>query len=168
MTARLLHGAHVSDRDRSAGQSVAELAVVLPIVLTLVLGGLDFARAYDHQLKLENAVRQASELLATSARTEEEAKESARAILCGQLGRGVECAVSSMATGPGTCSDICLSVSFSRSASAIGASSATPLATASISAAARFQTLFPYPYLTSETGDVTLRAHSTYAILQGR
>jgi Flp pilus assembly protein TadG len=156
------------DGRRSGGQSAVELAVVLPVVLTLALGGLDFARAYERQLRLEHAVRHATEMLAATATSREAAEASARSILCAQLERPADCAVSVTTPASAMCADVCLSVSFSRSDTALGATDDNPMGIASISVAARFRTLFPYPYLTSETGDVTLRAHSTYAVLQGR
>ena len=152
---------------RTRGQSVAEFAILLPVILTLVLGGVDFSRAYERQMRLEQAIRQASEVAATNAKTLTEAQAMAREVVCLQLGRPASCTLGSDPT-PGVCTDLCIDVTFSRSPTALGASTEHPLATAQVTAAATFRTLFPYPLLTSETGDVTLSARSRYAVLQER
>jgi Flp pilus assembly protein TadG len=152
---------------QARGQSVAEFAIVLPVVLTLVLGGIDFSRMYERQMRLEAASREASETVATVATTTTEAYELAREIVCRQFERAPDC---TLATIPpeGTCSDLCLDVTFSTSTTALGATAESPMATAQVTAAAPFRTLFPYPFLTPDTGELTLGSHSQYAVLQGR
>lgn len=157
----------VSAIGQARGQSVAEFAIVLPVVLTLVLGGIDFSRAYERQMRLEQASREASETVATVAQNATEASELAREIVCKQFGRAADCTLGTIAAD-GTCTDLCLDVTFSTSTTALGARTETPLATANVSAATSFRTLFPYPLLTTDTGQMTLGSHSMYEILQGR
>jgi Flp pilus assembly protein TadG len=153
--------------DGARGQSVAEFAILLPVILTLVLGGIDFSRAYERQMRLEQAIRQASETVAARAQSASEAQDMAREVVCVQMGRAADCTVGTIPT-PLACSDLCLEVTFSISTTALGATVESPLATAQVTAAAAFRTAFPYPLLTSETGDLTLNAAATYSILQGR
>jgi Flp pilus assembly protein TadG len=153
--------------DRARGQSVAEFAILLPIILTLVLGGIDFSRAFERQMRLEQAIRQASETVAARAQSSSEAQDIAREVVCVQLGRAADCTLGTI-PDPLACSDLCLEVTFSRSTTALGATVDHPLATARVTAAAAFRTAVPYPLLTSDTGDVTLSAAATYSILQGR
>ena len=152
---------------RARGQSVAEFAILLPVVLTLVLGGIDFSRAYERQMRLEQAIRQASEIVAMRATSTTEAQDMARQMVCVQLGRAATCTVGTIPSS-GECTDLCLDVSFSRSTTALGATVDHPLAAAQVTAATAFRTVFPYPLLTSDTGQLTLSAASTYSILQGR
>lgn len=154
-------------RGSAHGQSVAEFAIVLPIILTLVLGGLDFSRAWERQMRLEQAVRQASETVARRASSTSEAQDMARQMVCLQFGRAATCTLGPIPSS-GACPDLCLGVTFSRSAIATGATVEHPLASARVTAAAAFRTAFPYPLLTSDTGDLTLSASSAYEILQGR
>ena len=48
-----------------AGQSLIELALVLPILVFLLMGGVDLARAYSAQVGVLNAARAAAEAGAT-------------------------------------------------------------------------------------------------------
>jgi len=49
------------------GQSVVEFALVVPILLLLVLGIMEFGRAYSANLALQNAVREGARLAVTGA-----------------------------------------------------------------------------------------------------
>lgn len=137
------------------GQAVAELAVTLPLLLTIVAGGLDFSRAFERQVKLEQAVRQASATVSTISSSEGAAKNTARQIICVQLGF------------PATCTNVTVQVAFSRSSSALGATADNPLATTTVTSSVGWQTLVPWPFITGN-GVFDLRAASTYSVLQGR
>jgi len=137
------------------GQAVVELAVALPLIMTIVVGGLDFGRAFERQVKLQQAVRQASSTVSTTSTSASAASTAARRIICVQLGF------------PATCTNVTVSVAFSRSTSALGATTANPLATATITSTVPWQTLVPWPMLTGD-GRIDLSATSTYSVLQGR
>ena len=137
------------------GQAVAELAVILPLLLTIVAGGLDFGRAFERQVKLEQAVRQASATVSTISPSQSAAGSTARQIICVQLGF------------PATCTNVTVQVAFSLSSSALGATATNPLATTTVTTTLGWQTLVPWPFITGD-GTIDLRAASTYSVLQGR
>jgi PKD repeat protein len=58
---------HVRDRDRSVGQSIVELALVLPVVLLILMVGLDFGRVFLGWVNLNNTARIAANFAATNA-----------------------------------------------------------------------------------------------------
>lgn len=51
------------------GTALVEFALVLPLLLVLVMGIIDFGRAYQTQIMLTNAVREGARLGATGAST---------------------------------------------------------------------------------------------------
>jgi PKD repeat protein len=54
-------------RDRSLGQSIVELALVLPVILLILMIGLDFGRVFLGWVNLNNAARIAANFAATNA-----------------------------------------------------------------------------------------------------
>lgn len=146
---------------------MVEFAIVLPVILAIVLGGIDLSRAYERQLRLEQATRHASETVAMQAQSASEAQSMARQIVCLQFDRPTDCGLASLTT-PEACADVCLNVVFSRSATALGATTEHPMATAVVTVAAVFRTVVPYPWIASGSSEVSLSAESTYAVLQGR
>jgi Flp pilus assembly protein TadG len=145
-------------RGQSArGQSVAEFALVLPVLLGLLGITLDLARVYEADIKLQAATRDAAEYAATdtTVTTSAQALTRAQTVICTQFG------------APSSCTSPAVVVSsFSRSTAAPGSSS-HPQVTVSLTSSLAFETLFPYP-LVADQGSVTLSATSTFAILQGR
>lgn len=138
---------------RARGQSLVELAILLPIILTLVVGGLDLARAYERQLKLQAAVRNATEQVTRDVHipTSQDAVTQARKWICLALDL------------PATCTQVTVTIpAFSTPASA---TSTTPTAV-TLAAAYAFSTLVPYPLLTSATGTITLRASASYTFIR--
>jgi Flp pilus assembly protein TadG len=142
---------------RARGQSVAEFAIVLPMLLGLLGVTLDLARVYEANIKLQAATRDAAEYAATSmaVTTSAEALTSARTVICTQFGRPASC------TSPAV-----VVSSFSRSTVAPGTSS-HPQVTVGLTSSLAFETLFPYP-IVADNGALTLSAASTFAVLQGR
>jgi len=53
-----------SHRDRERGAAAVEFALVLPVLLLLVLGMLEFSRAYNVQISLTNAAREGARVMA--------------------------------------------------------------------------------------------------------
>jgi PKD repeat protein len=57
----------VRHRDRSVGQSIVELALVLPVILLILMVGLDFGRVFLGWVNLNNTARIAANFAATNA-----------------------------------------------------------------------------------------------------
>jgi len=53
-----------SHRDRDRGAAAVEFALVLPVLLLLVIGMLEFSRAYNVQISLTNAAREGARVMA--------------------------------------------------------------------------------------------------------
>jgi PKD repeat protein len=54
-------------RDRSLGQSIVELALILPVILLILMVGLDFGRVFLGWVNLNNTARIAANFAATNA-----------------------------------------------------------------------------------------------------
>jgi Flp pilus assembly protein TadG len=164
---RHLDGAH--SRQTAKGQSFAEFALILPLMLTLLGASVDFARLYNQWIKLEAANRDAAEYVATCV------NGSAFVLTCdGVAGattplaqaKRVVCSQFGLAA---TCTDPVVTVpTYTQDPSfASGGSATNPVTTVSVSSTTSFRTIFPYPLLTNN-GARTLSATSQYSIIQGR
>ncbi|MEZ0240231.1 MAG: TadE/TadG family type IV pilus assembly protein [Chloroflexota bacterium] len=140
---------------RSRGQSVAEFAVILPVMLALFGAAVDFSRLYNSWINLEAATRDAAEYAATKTTTQNSALTESRRIICTAFGK------------VSTCTDPTVTVTFSLSTTAAGASARNPIATVGVTVSTTFRTLYPYPYFTNG-GALTLGSSRTYAIVQGK
>ncbi|MEO7117700.1 MAG: TadE family protein [Candidatus Limnocylindrales bacterium] len=141
---------------RQAGQSVVEFALVLPVLLGLFGAALDYSRFNAVRTNVESAARSAAEYVATNSTSSAQAAIDARRVACAEFGMVANC------TDPAVSL-----VSYSTSSSAPGATAGHPLVTAVVQVTRPFQTLFPYPLLTSG-GTISLQSSGTYAILQAR
>jgi Flp pilus assembly protein TadG len=156
-------------RRSSKGQSLVEMALILPFMLAFAGGATDFARAYAASIALESSVRSAAEYVAsdTTILTQADALTVATKVVCLE---SQDTAGFTPGTGPKpeeTCTAPAVTVpSFSVSATAPGASAANPIGTVHVRAELDFQTLIPYPFL--PTGGWTLSADSTYSVMRGR
>src|SRR5207247_10103903 len=117
--------------------SIAEFAVILPLMLGLFGAAVDFARMYNSWINLEAATRDAAEYAATKTTSQNSALIESRRIVCAAYG-----AVS-------TCTDPSVTVTFSSSTTAAGASTKNPIATVSVTVSTTFHTLHPYPFVTN-------------------
>lgn len=151
--ARRLFVRRASARPADGGQSIVELAILLPIVLTVVVGALDLSRAYERQIKLEGAVRNAAERIARDIHVGDAttALTNAKPWICLAMDL------------PAGCTTVTVTVpAFQTPASA---TSTTPT-TVTITATLPFSTLVPYPFLSTEDGAFTLRASSAYSFIR--
>ncbi len=150
---------------RTAGQSLVEFAVLLPVMLTLFGAAVDVARVYQAWITLEASTRDAAEYVATYDTTDTAALSDATTRICTQLvnipGR------TGSASDPAVCTQPAVTATVSVSTTATGASTRYPIATANIVATFPFRTLFPYPLFT-QNGAWTLTSRHTYSIIQGR
>jgi Flp pilus assembly protein TadG len=154
-------------RRRSArGQSLVEMALILPFLLAFAGGAADFARAYQAWLTVESASRDAAEFVATNSTDASAATTDAKRIVCLEA-QNIPGFVAGTGAKPlETCSAPSVTTSLSTSAIALGASAKNPIGTAHVTVRLSFQTLFPYPFLPH--GAVTLTADRTYSIVRGR
>jgi Flp pilus assembly protein TadG len=154
---------------RQRGQSFAEFALILPVLMTLLGGAIDFARLYNTWINLEAATRDAAEYVATCVNgsalllrcdgvgASTTALTEAKRIVCTEFGKAA------------TCTDPTVTVpTYTQDPStAAGGSANAPVTTASVRARTTFRTFFPYPLLT-QNGVRTLDLTRQYKIIQGR
>lgn len=151
------------------GQSLVEMALILPFLIAFAGGATDMARAYQAWLTIESAARNAAERVATNPL-------DTTAALALVDAKEVACQESQDAPGftPGTgpnavknCTSPVTTVpSFAVSTTQTGATAATPIATVHVRVTLPFNTLFPYPFVPQ--GGWTLTADAHYAVTRNR
>ena len=129
--------------------------MILPLVFGLFGAAVDFARMYNAWINLEAATRDAAEYAATKSVTQADALTQSKRIVCGAFGKVA------------TCTDPSVTVTFSSSTIAAGASTKNPLATVVVTVSTTFHTLYPYPFVTNR-GTLTFGSSRTYAVLQNK
>lgn len=150
-------------RRSSRGQSLVELALILPFLLAFAGAATDFARGYQAWLTLESGVRNAAEYVATNSVNATAAATDARRVVCLEATRIPGFTPGTGATPNETCTAPAVTlVSYSVTTVAAGDS----MGTAHVRAILAFDTLFPYPFLPN--GGWTLSADATYSVLRGR
>jgi len=158
---------------RSRGQSVAEFALLLPVMLAFLGLTIDFARVFQTWITLESATRDAAEYAASSATDSADALTKAKQTICLQA-QNIPGFQKSGLTPPNDVNQ-CLKptvtvTSFTRvtdPATADGASSTYPIGTATITTTVPFSPLFAYPFLT-QNGTMTVSSQATFSVAQGR
>jgi Flp pilus assembly protein TadG len=152
-------------RRASRGQAMAEFALILPILLGLVGGAVDFARAYEGQMTLQTAARNAAEAAAYNATTDSQAQAAARAVVCAETQR-----LPGFLPGSGgnvaTCTNPTVSVTWTSDPDAPGANVKYPLVTVTVATSLEFDLTVPWPLLPN--GAWTLGTTESIAIMQGR
>jgi Flp pilus assembly protein TadG len=153
-------------KGRSRGQAIVELAVLLPLMTAFLGGAIDMARVYQGWLTLQSATRNAAEYVATNDPDATTAQTDARRIVCTEAQK-----VPGFVPGPGSDVATCTSpavtvISFTRSATAPGASGRYPIATVTVRSTLDFRMLFHWPMLPE--GGWTLTSTESYAVVQGR
>jgi Flp pilus assembly protein TadG len=160
---------HRRTRRRPRGQSLAEFALILPLLLTFLGATVDFARLFHGWITLQSATRAAAEYAATNTANSTSALTEARKVVCVQTQNlpGFQAGAGSPPTSTETCTAPSVSiVSYTLSTTAAGASTRYPIATVSVRSSLPFTTLFPYPFLPK--GVWTLSSTQSYSIIQGR
>lgn len=172
-------------RTRTRGQSLVEFALIVPVLLTLVGAALDVARIYQAQLKLEAAVRDAAQYVATdpgytttggyydSTDTANYCtafpctivpSSDAKSVLDAEAGQTF-----SMSSSQTTCSTptVWAVLASPSTDGSTGGSTSYPLASTTITACVPFRTLFPYPWFTQSSTWV-IHVNRTFSTLVGR
>ena len=157
-------------RRRSRGQSIAEFALVLPVMLAFLGLTLDFARVFQAWITLEAATRDAAEAAATNGTSTSTALDIAQRVICLQS-TNIPGYTRSTLTSPDDV-QLCAApavtvVSFSQSTSAAGATNRYPLGSATIQARMNFSPLLAYPLIT-QNGTWTITSQQSFSVLQGR
>ena len=152
-------------RQAPRGQALAEFALILPILLGIVGGGIDFARAFEGSMTLQTAARNAAEAAAYESTTLAQAQAKARAVVCTETQRlpgfqpGIGGAIA-------TCTNPTVSVTYARDPLAPGANEKYPLVTVTVTTSMQFDLTVPWPMLPN--GAWTLGTTESFAIMQGR
>lgn len=159
-------------RSKPRGQSIAEFALILPVMLAFVGLTIDFARVFQVWITLESAVRDAAESVATdtTVTNSTNALTLAKRTICIQAQNVPGFTRSGLASPNDVyqCTAPVITVaSFSLSTTATGASTTYPLGTATIRAQLPFSPLLAYPFIT-QGGTWTINTESTFSILRGR
>ena len=156
---------------RSRGQSIAEFALLLPVMLAFLGLTIDFARVFQAWITVTSATRDAAEYAATNGTSSSDALTKAKKTICLQS-QNIPGFQKSGLTSPNDVEQ-CTSptvtvVSWSTSTSPTdGASSSYPIATVTIRASVPFRPLFAYPFLT-QNGTWTVITEATFSVVQGR
>jgi len=156
---------------RGRGQSIAEFALLLPVMLAFLGLTIDFARVFQTWITLESATRDAAEYAATSGTSSADALTKAKKTICLQAQNTPGFRRSTLASP----NDVqqCLAptvsvVSFSLSTDpTVGASGTYPIASVTINATVPFSPLFAYPFLT-QNGTWTVTSQASFSVAQGR
>ena len=82
----------MSGRSQERGQSLLEFAMVLPVLLLLAIGTIEFGRAYYHYNTLSKAVRQAARYMSIHEYSSAERTNASRMAIYGNIaGSGSPC-----------------------------------------------------------------------------
>src|SRR5438874_2271969 len=127
---------------RHRGQSLVEFALILPVLLTMFGAAIDMARVYQAWVTLEGATRDAAERVATdtTVTTSGGAATAAQRIVCSEMSR-----VAGYVASGGSCSTPTVSVTWTSSTTAPGATTRNPVVTTTVTSSFPFRTLFGYP-----------------------
>jgi Flp pilus assembly protein TadG len=158
-------------RTRSRGQSVAEFALLLPVMLAFLGLTIDFARVFQAWITLESATRDGAEYAATNGTSSSDALTKAQKVICIQAQNipGFQRSGLASPNDVNQCTRPTVTVvSWSTSIlGADGASGSYPIATTTIRATLPFSPLFAYPFLT-QNGAWTITSQSTFSVAQNR
>ncbi|MCV0402532.1 MAG: pilus assembly protein [Chloroflexi bacterium] len=148
------------------GQALAEFALILPLLVALTGGAMDFARVYQASITLQGATRNAAEYAASKTTTQSQAQTEARRVVCAEAQTVPGFVAGSGGSVPNCTSPVVTVTAFSLSTTAAGASSTYPLATATVRSQLEFRTVIPWPWLPG--GAWTLSTTQSYSVIQNR
>ena len=156
-------------RKKSRGQTVAEFALILPVMLAFLGVTLDFARVFQAWITLESATRDGAEAAATNGTSTANALDIAQRAVCIQS-QNIPGFTRSTLTSPNDV-QLCAAptvtvVSFSRSTTAPN-SALYPLGSATIQARMNFSPLLSWPVIT-QNGTWTITSQASFSIIQNR
>lgn len=154
------------------GQSLLEMAIILPLLLGMTGGAVDLARAYASWTTLESATRDAAEYLATTNAPTADARAAAATIVCQEVTKSATCSspvvtIASVSSCSGATSSTCTPSGLPAAQYQYpGGTSDHPIQTGHVVTTFQFRTLVPWPLLPS--GGMTLTADRTYSVAWGR
>jgi len=156
---------------RSRGQSVAEFALLLPVMLAFLGLTIDFARVFQVWITVDSATRDAAEYAATNSTSSADALTKAQQTVCVQSQNipGFQRSGLASPNDVNQCTRPTVTVvSWSSSVSPTdGASGSYPIATVTIRSTVPFSPLFAYPFLTTN-GTWTVTSQATFTVAQNR
>jgi Flp pilus assembly protein TadG len=156
---------------QSRGQSVAEFALLLPVMLAFLGMTIDFARVFQVWITVDSATRDAAEYAATNGTSSSDALTKAKQTVCIQSQNipGFQRSGLASPNDVNQCTRPTVTVvSWSTSTSgADGASNTYPVATVTIRSTVPFSPLFAYPFLTNN-GTWTVTSQATFSVAQNR
>lgn len=158
-------------RRAGRGQSVAEFAILLPVLLAFLGMTIDFARVFQAWITLESATRDAAEYAASQGTSTTDALTKAQRTVCLQAQNipGFQRSGLASPNDVHQCASPTVSVvSFARSTDpAVGASTQYPIGSVTIRSTVPFSPIFAYPFLTNN-GTWTITSQATFSVSQGR
>jgi Flp pilus assembly protein TadG len=155
---------------RSRGQSVAEFALLLPVMLAFLGLTIDFARVFQAWITMQSATRDAAEAAATNGSSSANALTVAQKTVCLQS-QNIPGFQRSTAASPADveqcASPVVTVVSYNLSTTEAGASDDYPIGTVTVRSSLPFRPLFAYPFLT-QNGNWTVITDATFSVAQNR
>jgi Flp pilus assembly protein TadG len=147
------------------GQSLVEMAIILPLLLAMAGGAADLARAYQAWTTIESATRNAAEFVATNSPDAATATTDAKRVVCAEA-QGLPGYV----PGSPYCTAPSVTVTWSScdnsGGTCPGGTVGNPIRTARVVTSLQFQMLVPWPLL--PRGGFNLTADRRYSIAFGR
>ena len=161
MTNRLIPRLNL--RHSRRGQSLVEMALILPFLVAFAGAATDLARAFQASMTLESGVRNAAEYVATNSLDATVAATDARRVVCLEA-----TVVPGFTPGTGLNPDEnCTSPVVTTSGFSVTTlASGDQMGSVHVRATLPFNTLVPYPFIPNDGW--TLQADTTYSVLRGR
>lgn len=154
-------------RNRARGQSLVELALILPVMLTMLGAAVDVARVYGAWIALEGATRDAAEqvaMLEGTSSTYAAASARAKTIVCTKMASFPGAVPGA---DPASCTQPVVTLTWSTPQTTGAGSVKNPLGSATVATSFPFRLLFAYPFIT-QGGAWTIGSNQTYTVVQNR